>query len=396
MAVAKVQLIDLIKFKEETEQFTAIMKEMQSKIDTLEIEDRNIKKEIDEYEGASKKCEQLISELKEKIRKLEEKKRRLENKIRIIKAEIKAVNLEIATIKAEITALYAELAAAPPGAKAAIVSSIHQAKENLGALKSRKADLEEKLNQTQAELDKTINNIQIAKDLLGRTTQKQSQIREGIQNLNNASNQLRQVICSLRDLLQKMINDSRHATERLTKSQEYINRYIDISIGNVSYSLQKDVQLRRCINLGFAGKTFDYCAARNDNGELFTPEQVRYFQEKYPNVQYSKVDSYGNTYPNISKFSVFSYTFPPVTKENLAAGSCLVGDSKAGSSDFKKFRQAMEMAGYSREEIARLLSTHTIHHDEDGQTLHLIPREVHKACRHNGGAEKIRLQISML
>ena len=74
----------------------------------------------------------------------------------------------------------------------------------------------------------------------------------------------------------------------------------------------------------------------------------------------------------------------------------MVGDSKTGSADFKKFRAAMEAQGYSKREIAELLSTHTIHHHQDGQTMQLIPRDLHEACKHNGGAEKIRLMRAMI
>lgn len=382
MAIAKVELSDLNEYEREIETFIGVLQETQGKIDTLEKADNDIRKEIDEYEQVSKKCDQIISELNDKLRQLETKERRLEQEIKVLKVEIQAA-------KAEVAALSAEWVVAPLKAKGAVATQLRQAKENLDKL-------EKKLDQTEKELERTKRNIETAKSLISQSEQKQSQIRDGINSLNEASESLRNTINELNDLLQKLTSDSRRASENLSKSDEYINRYLEISIDNVTYKPRDGVRLKRCTNLSFAGGTYDYHASKDDEGNFFTEEKVQYFQEKYPDIKYSEVDSYGNTYPDFTRFEKFSYKFPPVTKENLANGTCLIGDSKGGSADFKKFREAMENAGYSKQQIAELLSTHTIHHDEDGCTLRLIPRDVHKACRHNGGAEKIRLQIAML
>ena len=124
-------------------------------------------------------------------------------------------------------------------------------------------------------------------------------------------------------------------------------------------------------------------------------------KEKYPDVKYSKINEYGICYPDFSKYEVFSCKFPPVSKDNYnrtnpSASKCLIGDSESGSPDFQKFRQRMVEAGYTQDQVKKLLETHTIHHDEDGVTLRLIPRDLHEACRHNGGAEVVRRQISEL
>lgn len=396
MAIAKVELNDLIKYKEEIEQLIEVLRETQGGIDELEKTDNDIKKEIGEYEDASRKCDQIISELNDKLRQLEDKERQLEQEIRMLKAEIQAVKAEIAALEAEVAALVAELAAAPPKAKAAVAAKLSKAKANLSKAKARKAELERKLDQAERELDRTKRNIETANRLINQSEQKQSQIGEGIRNLNSSSEDLRRAINELKELLQRMIGDSQHSTDCLGGSQEYINHYIEIKLENVEYTPPKDVKLRKCLNFEYAGRIYDYNVSRNDNEQLYTAEQVRYFQETYPDIKYSEIDGFGNTYPDFKRFEKFSYKFPPVSKENLANGTCLIGDSKSGSADFKKFRQAMESAGYSKQEIAQLLSTHTIHHDEDGQTMRLIPRDLHKACRHNGGAEKIRLQIAML
>lgn len=124
-------------------------------------------------------------------------------------------------------------------------------------------------------------------------------------------------------------------------------------------------------------------------------------KEKYPDIKYSKINEYGICYPDFSKYEVFSCKFPPVSKDNYnrvnpSASKCLIGDSESGSPDFQKFRQRMVDSGYTQEQVKKLLETHTIHHDEDGVTLRLIPRDLHEACRHNGGAEVVRRKISEL
>ena len=139
------------------------------------------------------------------------------------------------------------------------------------------------------------------------------------------------------------------------------------------------------------------CAVRDylDGGKSRL-EAYKKLRENYPLVTFSQKDCFGICYPDFSPYEVFSCKFPPVTRENIANGTCLVGDSAAGSSDFARFKDSMRQAGYSDEQIKNLLKTHTIHHDEDGVTLRLIPRDLHEACRHQGGAEVIRRQRAMV
>ena len=89
------------------------------------------------------------------------------------------------------------------------------------------------------------------------------------------------------------------------------------------------------------------------------------------------------------------FEFPPVTLENLKAGKCLIGDSSAGSPDFKSMKNLMLDKGYTNIEIADILKTHTIHHHQDMATLQLVPRDLHSAIRHTGGAS-IRQYIKNL
>lgn len=537
MAIAKVLLNDLIKCRDETECFIKVLQQMQSQMETLEKADRDIQKEAREYEEALQKCEQIISALEEKIRRLEAKQQHLENRIQILKAEIQAVNLQIPPIEAEIAALYTELAAAAATASPAVGAihiRIHQAKANLGALKSQKANLEEELDQAQEELEETIDHIQTAQDLLSQTREKQSEICEGIQQLNSASGQLQQTMHALSDWLQQMIDDSRRATDGLQQAEGYIGRYMEIHASGMTYKPTR-VTFAKCLNLEYAGKTFDYASerqaaesARMDktsgkydalvakynvraaadgkvtadveknaltrpivfaprtkenmaNGTCLTgtnykgssedadrimqelirqgytekqimelaqkgrplysedgqsvrivPDDLGYIltknkfsnenkykvsdyldggqarmqhyeqlQQQYPDIIFSELNAYGMTYPNLRKYELLSFRFPPVSKEtynanNPAASQCLIGDSETGSPDFAKFKQKMRETGYTDSQIKELLNTYTIHHDEDGVTLRLVPRELHEAVRHNGGAEVIRRQIAEL
>lgn len=537
MAIAKLELNDLISYKGEVEQYIDVLQETQNKIDSLERTNSDIQKEIGEYEDASRKCDQIISELSDKLRQLEDKERRLEDEIRRLKAEIQMVKAQIAALKSEVAALAAELAAAPPKAKPAIAAELSAKKAELSEAEAHKADLEKKLDQAERELDRTKRNIETANKLINQSEQKQSQIREGIQSLNSASSDLQKTIGELNDMLQKMVSDSRRSTDCLADSIKYIDNYLAITLENTIYERAKNVTLRGgCINREYAGRTYDYkneeekidaarlasekgvyddllrrydiktdesgkpvadtdkftfkkysfadkneenmkngiclrgsnyrkdsadvdlvirqlkeegysmeqineilsknklyydsdkktvrlipsdlqktlcdnkLKGRTSSGQVaeFTvadyldgggkrKEDLELLRVKYPDIEYSPIDSYGNTYPQFAKYEIISFTYPPVSLESYRSGSCLVGDSASGSPDFKKFRESMIATGrYTSADVDKLLETNTIHHDEDGRTLRLIPRDLHEACRHNGGAEKIRLQISML
>lgn len=396
MAIAKVTLNDLINYKEGIGQLIEVLNSTQGEIGQLEKAERSIQKEIGEYENISKKCGHILSELNNKLKQLKEKKRWAQQEIQKLKNEIQAIKTEITALEQERAALSAESAFTSPPQKAFVSSRLNSVKAELSEQKARKAELENQLEQVRKELERTNRNIETATRLVSEAEQKKLQTEEGIRELNSAEENLQKTVRLLYDLLQQFTCDSRRAVESLNRSREYINHYIEIRLDGVQYDLPKTVKIRRCLNLEYAGKIYDYNASRNDNEQLLSQEQVRYLQEKYPDIKYSPIDGFGNTYPDFSRYEIFSCKFPTVTKENLAKGVCLIGDSKSGSADFKKFRQVMEEAGYSKQEIASLLLTHTIHHDEDGQTLRLMPRDLHKACRHNGGAEKIRLQIAML
>ena len=155
-----------------------------------------------------------------------------------------------------------------------------------------------------------------------------------------------------------------------------------------------------CINKDYAGKTYKFENLKQqylDTGDEKNLKAYNSLIEKYPNgVPFSKLDELGNTFPDFKEYVLWEHKFPPVNKENLKAGICLTGDSSAGSADFKMFRQKMLDSGYSKAEISDILSKYTIHHAPDCQTLQLVPRDLHQAVRHTGGASLIRQIISSL
>ena len=396
MAIAKVEINSLIDFREEIRRFTDTIQNAQNQIESLEKVKRDIENEIREFENVSRKCDEITSELEAKLSALEIKRAKLEADIERLSVEIGVVEGEIAVLSARVAALTTAWAVAPLKEKYVIGAELKSAQEQLKAAKSRKESLVRQRNQKKNELEKTKNSIKDANELLKETSEMKSNISDDISSLTDEGNDLNSAIRDLSDALREMENYNRNADDCLSNSREKVENYLEVSIENVSYSQPKAVAFRKCLNREYAGKEYDYQASRDDNDQVFTKEQIKYYQDKYPGIRYSDIDSYGNTYPGLSKYELLHYTYPPVTKENLANRTCLIGDSKTGSADFKKFRESMEKDGYSKQEIAKLLSTNTIHHDEDGCTLRLIPRDLHKACRHNGGAEKIRLQIAMI
>lgn len=154
-----------------------------------------------------------------------------------------------------------------------------------------------------------------------------------------------------------------------------------------------------CINEDYAGKKYKFEAQlekaqrTNDPNDWATYNKLI---EKYPDGVPFVRDAKGNVFPDFDEYSILEYKFDPVTKENIAKGTCLIGDSSAGSPDFKLFRKRMEADGYTKKEISEMLSKYTIHHCPDTQTLQLIPRDLHQATRHTGGAFLIRQIISSL
>lgn len=281
MAIAKVTINDLIKYREEIEQLTEVLNEAQNGIERLEKADRDIQKEIGEYEKASNKCDGILSELKDKLRQLEAKKRKLEQEIQRLKAEIGAVNAEINALQAEMAELMAELAAAPPFAKAAIMAELAEARERLADCRARKTELQHQLSEAQQELERTKQNIETARRLIEEAEQEKSKIGAGLQNLNAASNDLRSTIRELNGLLQQLLRDSRHALECLRKSQEYINRYIGIRLDGAQYASYNDLSCSETRNaVQFRELRSDYHVDLLKRSEYSKTINVSYLMER--------------------------------------------------------------------------------------------------------------------
>lgn len=161
---------------------------------------------------------------------------------------------------------------------------------------------------------------------------------------------------------------------------------------NVKQNSSELVSRNSCINKKYAGKNYNFEAqlekaklTQNQN-DLITYNTLK---QKYPNGVPFIEDASGNVLPNFKDYAILEYDFPPVTIKNIKRGTCLIGNSKSGSPDFKLFRDKMIKNGYSRQQISELLSTHTIHH-ANTTTLQLVPRDLHSAVSHTGGAALIR------
>lgn len=192
------------------------------------------------------------------------------------------------------------------------------------------------------------------------------------------------------------------------KSIENIELETEVNVYNLNienshtYCITNDNYIvhNMCINEEYAGRTYKYeniLEDYNKTGNIKSKELYDMLISKYPDgVPFSQLDALGNTFPDFQKYVLWEYKFPPVNTENLKAGTCLVGNSAAGSPDFKLFRQKMLENGYTNSQISEILSKYTIHHHPDCQTLQLIPRDLHQAVRHKGGASLIRQIIANL
>ena len=154
-----------------------------------------------------------------------------------------------------------------------------------------------------------------------------------------------------------------------------------------------------CINEQYAGKSYHFEGQFSKAQKTNSADDWAVYNslnKKYPNgVPYVK-DEFGNVFPDFTEYVLLQYDFPVVNAENLQNGSCLVGDSSSTGPDFKKFKQKMLDDGFTERQIAEILSTHTIHHNQNMRTLQLVPRDLHSASRHTGGASLIRSIISTM
>ena len=187
-------------------------------------------------------------------------------------------------------------------------------------------------------------------------------------------------------------------TYRLNETQTVYN--FEVEDNHNYFVSEEDILVHNiCINEEYAGKNYKFEAQLRKAQSTNDPNDWKVYNDliqKYRNGVPFVKDAKGNVFPDFDEYAVLQYKFDPVTTENLQKGTCLIGDSSAGSLDFKMFRKKMEVDGYTKQQISDLLSKYTIHHHSDTQTLQLIPRDLHQATRHTGGASIIRQIIALL
>ncbi len=386
MGKAKVSIKALADFKNFLDEIRQYNQELQFNISSLDDAGQKIQNEICDYENLQNECQRIESDLCEKLDALKMKKENLQTKISILEDKISSLKDEFSSLQAEVNSK----------SKNKFSADFSFVQQRLESAKIQLETAENQLEKTCLELEKTEQKIEKAQLLNNEIQEKQNEIRTNLTKLSEQNDMVARVQTDLQEINTELQNKLELAMESLNETRLCVSRYLDVRLNEKIGESSNAVALRRCLNLKYAGMKFDYANAKNEQGEALSLEQIQMLREKYSEVTFTKIDSYGNTYPDFSKYALFEYTAPPVTKESLLAGTCLIGDSQSGSVDFKKFRQSMLENGYSKMEITELLSKNTIHHVQDCQTLLLIPREMHVACRHNGGAEKIRLQIATI
>lgn len=142
-----------------------------------------------------------------------------------------------------------------------------------------------------------------------------------------------------------------------------VDNYHSFMVGETGFVVHN-----RCnINSDYAGKTF----------ELKDPELAA----KYPDgVPFTK-----DGFPDFSAYAKDTVRFELPSSSALKADTCLTGNN---AHDFKL---ANQMMGYKETPAG-----YTWHHNEDMQTLQLIPTDLHMAVRHTGGASLIRELLALI
>lgn len=113
-----------------------------------------------------------------------------------------------------------------------------------------------------------------------------------------------------------------------------------------------------------------------------TPAQWKALAKKYPNGIYFKpVDAHGVSYPDFSEYAEDIVEFEYPSKVARAANKCLTGDRGHDNSLADKAKGITEQY--------RQKNALTWNHNENMKTLELIPKDIHEAVSHNGGAKLI-------
>ena len=118
-------------------------------------------------------------------------------------------------------------------------------------------------------------------------------------------------------------------------------------------------------------------------------DTTRYFDEgsdlakNYPDGVYIKPTGY----PDFSPYATQTVTFKAPTQARVKAGECLRGDCYY---DFKMANKA----AFGINSVSATPKGYTWHHCEDGMTMQLIPTDLHRGLRHDGGEKVIALMLS--
>lgn len=382
MSRAILDIKDLIDFKNMNLEFENGINNVYNSLSMIMECINKTQQEISEYVQSLNECNSIISELEHKLQLLKARQS-------VLKVEIPILKVAVAELTIETEDLAAKALATPPPLNIPLLAVLSAKQAELASKKVELAQKEE-------ELIRIENNIIKAEALLAETEQMIMTIQNNIAKLQQSISNMTQSYRMIEEQCTFFIAKTKIADEKISSSLNCANGYLSERLDNIVINHTKP-QLRLCINREMSGSTYDFrnildqYEATKDEALL---EKYNYFKNKYPDIRFSKIDEYGNTYPDFSKYEEYSYKFPPVTKENLENGTCLIGDSRAQSPDFKKLWAQMGKDGYTKQQIAEIRSRCTPHHDEDGMAIRLIPRELHAEVKHNGGASNIRRKIS--
>lgn len=120
-----------------------------------------------------------------------------------------------------------------------------------------------------------------------------------------------------------------------------------------------------------------------DSHKYMTVSEWKALAKKYPNGIYFKpVDAHGVSYPDFSEYAQQIVEFESPSAAARAANTCLNGDWLHDS--------GMADARAGIDSAFRAKNSLTWNHNENMKSLELIPKDIHNAVKHHGGASLIR------
>ena len=240
------------------------------------------------------------------------------------------------------------------------------------AIAARIARLQKRIKEIKEKIEKVKLIIANAEELLQTT-------KENINVLNRVITDLTKTLNALVDNTTKMRRAIEGAIRCLMGSQKCVQQYIDTTFERIPFKFTESVELKRCANFSYAGKVYDYQCYLDKYEETKDERFLNLYKRlssKYK-ITFSELDKYGNSNPDFAKYELLHVTFDEVNEENLRKGTCLVGDSSANSPDFKLLTKKLLEMGYSPAKIKELYSLTNRHHDPDGRTIRLVPKDLH-------------------